>query len=706
MAKAPKYLTVKPKGEVKAPLSYDPGKGRPKEHLSYLNKDEMKALKRMNGNNMERGPKGLPSFPPADAIGSSSKAPSSKSSAGPRSGTSGSVSPTSGSKTGSGKGPSMGGGNMGGQKSSGPSGGMMGGTGSGGSSRTSPSAGAGGGDRGLGTQKAGAGPKSPMSGQGTSYKTPDEARHATGRAINKSFMENTRAQNEARMATERAKGFGPRIGADLTGGTVSPSQIAAQNTLDRIASGSSVIGRQNVNKFQGQVPSDLSYRPTPSQVVNVQQGPTVGPNRGLGTSPARPAAYASSAAMFKEPAAPVPVGPDPHQAWADATANSPYNRRPLKERMLTPSLMDKYYPGNRAALDQAYAEAMASQPQAASLGKTRGLTAADVAGVAAMPSGTYFGGPQSYPGQGNISPVNTTETPAEQAVRKAPVQGMGQYDPNVQKLMDPIANWAADKLGTNVSPSQQDSRLVRLDQALANTFGTPGPDSAYARAMGNAANRASERPAYTPPTQSYAPNATLGTTTAAAPPPALAPLPPYVNYQQLPPDYSTYNSGVAPSQPIMDFMNGYGGGVAGYASGGTVGGGSSFEDRLSFGLKNAPSDNPFFKLAYAIGLPTFTRGRGDDGWHQVGRDMRMAQMMSGETPAAKPAPATPSAPAQSPAYPQLSQYVLPPPDKSISDYNNADVLGQQEQLFRLPQKRGGGVGDRIDAAIRLAKSFS
>lgn len=68
------------KKKVTAPLTYNPGKGRPKEHLAYLNWQEMEALKRLNGNNQERGPKGLPSFPPADARGSSSKASSSKSS--------------------------------------------------------------------------------------------------------------------------------------------------------------------------------------------------------------------------------------------------------------------------------------------------------------------------------------------------------------------------------------------------------------------------------------------------------------------------------------------------------------------------------------------------------------------------------------------------------------------------------------------------
>lgn len=63
---------------VTAPKTYNPGKGRPEEHLAYLNLMEMRALREMNGNNQERGPKGLPSFPPSDAIGSSSRASSSR----------------------------------------------------------------------------------------------------------------------------------------------------------------------------------------------------------------------------------------------------------------------------------------------------------------------------------------------------------------------------------------------------------------------------------------------------------------------------------------------------------------------------------------------------------------------------------------------------------------------------------------------------
>ncbi len=68
------------KKKVTAPVTYNPGKGRPKEYLAYLNWQEMQELQRINGGNMERGPKGLPSFPPAGAMsGGSAKSPASTS---------------------------------------------------------------------------------------------------------------------------------------------------------------------------------------------------------------------------------------------------------------------------------------------------------------------------------------------------------------------------------------------------------------------------------------------------------------------------------------------------------------------------------------------------------------------------------------------------------------------------------------------------
>lgn len=65
------------KKKITAPASYDPGKGRPKEYLAYLNWQEMEALKRLNGNNQEVGPRGLPSFPPGSGSPNASKSSSS-----------------------------------------------------------------------------------------------------------------------------------------------------------------------------------------------------------------------------------------------------------------------------------------------------------------------------------------------------------------------------------------------------------------------------------------------------------------------------------------------------------------------------------------------------------------------------------------------------------------------------------------------------
>lgn len=908
MAKKPKYLTIsdeqadklRGKRKVTAPKSYDPGKGRPKEHLAYLNKGEMKALRGINGNNMERGPKGLPSFPPADAAGSSSKASSASKNTGPGGGMMGGSGSGGSSRTAPSSSKPSGGGTAGGNKGSGTStswggsnksvgagsssnkgsgtstgwgggggGGDKGssGSGSGANKGSGTSTGWGGGGGGGGSKPSvggggGGGPKSPMSGQGSSFKSPEAARHATGRAINKSFMENTRAQNEARMATQRAKSFGPRIGADLTRETVSPSQIAAQNTLDRIAQGSPY--GKNYNKTMDQVPKDPTYRSIPSQEVKLAQEPTAGPNRGLGTSPARPAAYAASS-MFEGANSPfadagvekynrdayqqrsvspmldkngnyyartssptvaadqravdayragldptgiampsgrafpvtqkptVATSPVPSSPFSDAgirkavnqyanptvqtvqkdvpyantindigvmRAVNPYtapqvaSTPPVKQRQdrvvtingvsynVTPDQINQLSPSDQAAVraqlaanqtptytpvntsvpnygfTNPYAGGVASAPTPQTEVKTRGITAADLTGTPATVSVPQYGFTNPYSGNQNVSPANTTETAAEQTVREAPVQDMGQYSPTVQKVMEPIADWAADKLGTRVAPSQQDSWLNRADQALSDKFGTPGPDSAYARAMSNAANRASERPAYTMPSQSYAPNASLGATdvAAAAPPPALQPLPPYVNYQQLPPDYSAgYGGGVAPSPLISQYL------ANGYADGGAVndGGGFGFGERLNYALQNAPrSGSGFFDLArpvlWAAGMPTgFGRAGVDLNSYfydqAISRGQNPYETLpwlngSGQSKKAAPAPKAdePYKPVQ-----QLSQYVLPPPDKDISAFNNtADVFDQQNQMFRLPEKRGGGVGDGIDAAIRLAKSFA
>ena len=157
---------------VKAPKTYDPGKGRPLEHLAYLNTREMDYLRRINGNNMERGPKNLPSFPPDDSLGSSSKASSKSSTSSKSSATGGGNKGSAGRSSGPG-GPSG--------PNSGPS------RSSGGTSTTSKTTSSGfrgaGGNFGPGSARPGtsssfskgAGPSSPMRGQGGSFSSPSAA---------------------------------------------------------------------------------------------------------------------------------------------------------------------------------------------------------------------------------------------------------------------------------------------------------------------------------------------------------------------------------------------------------------------------------------------------------------------------------------------------------------------------------------------------
>lgn len=184
---------------VTAPFAYNPGKGRPKEYLAYLNYQEMQALKRLNGNNQERGPRGLPSFPPAGAMsGGSAKSPASTSksagagsrpsSGGPRSGLGGSVSPSSGSPRGSN--PPGGGGSNSGSR---PSGGF-------------PSSG--GGNKGNTTSVNRSGP-----GSTGGYKTPGAGgSNADRAAINAAKKTNTVSAQKApafKADTGRTVNVGP-----------------------------------------------------------------------------------------------------------------------------------------------------------------------------------------------------------------------------------------------------------------------------------------------------------------------------------------------------------------------------------------------------------------------------------------------------------------------------------------------------------------
>lgn len=180
--------------KITAPHSYDPGKGRPKEYLAYLNQREMAYLRSINGNNMERGPRGLPSFPPDDSLGSSSN----------NSKPSGGGSTNSGAGRDSSRGIGQGAGGTAVGRGAGGLGGGSKGTAnspSGASKASTAST--------SGTSKA---PSSPMGGQGTSFSTPSAAS-----SYNADRSAQQRAQvNDARSAISKS----PSVRNDLASGGI------------------------------------------------------------------------------------------------------------------------------------------------------------------------------------------------------------------------------------------------------------------------------------------------------------------------------------------------------------------------------------------------------------------------------------------------------------------------------------------------------
>ena len=300
----------------------------------------------------------------------------------------------------------------------------------------------------------------------------------------------------------------------------------------------------------------------------------------------------------------------------------------------------------------------------------------------------------ALPTDRTVMPANTEQTPAEEQVSNTMTGAdlMPQYSEGVRKAVEPIAKWAADKLDTRVAPSQQDSWLERVDNYLTDKFGTPGPNSPYARQqarLNDVAGRGDsglQQPAPPP--------APVAATPQPPPPPAMPQLPPYVNYQQLP---TTYTGGVAPSQPITDYIYG------GYADGGAI--------TEKFGPNAGDEMAKLFKLALSIAPRGEAQMRGAEKIMQQMRERYNAPEAS--TPAAAPQPMPQqTVPFQPPQYQQASAQQ---PSPNITAFNSQQGVGD---MFTAPFRsvpgmyaNGGatksrGNGDRIDAAIRLAKLFS
>jgi len=323
---------IESKKKITAPKTYDPGKGRPKEHLAYLNRDEMAALKRMNGNNQERGPKGLPSFPPGDAIGSSSKAssttskspssatasvsrtsqnqasskPSSTTSKSPSSATA-SVSRTSQNQASSkpSSSPSAGGGNKGG---GGPSTSLNAPNRTAPSKASTPTGGGGGGARDSG--QATARQSNPMASQGSSFSTKNAAQNFNNRVTGsvltgnnpsgslKPFDAPSRGGITGIASANPANAFGPRQGTEAFGPRAGNPQLGIAPTA-----GLGAYIQQP--KDQARVPGyqDLGIAGVPGAMprsMSLAAGTPVNPYAGM----TRPALPSAGPAVYDQPSAP------------------------------------------------------------------------------------------------------------------------------------------------------------------------------------------------------------------------------------------------------------------------------------------------------------------------------------------------------------------------------------------------------------------
>lgn len=239
---------VKTKGKKTVPAVLDWGTGIPEDKLAYLNDDEMALVQAKRGFKGKRSVDGVPAFPdPGDtAAGAKSSGPDRGPTGGPSR-----TSPSSGAGSGG-----LGGGGKG--TTSGSPGGSPGA----GGAKSSPSGGQSSPSGGAGGQKA-----TPSGGPGGgSLSAP--------------------ARTAPSSAPSSPAGFGPRQSG--TPVSTAPSTQSWQGAMDRIAKGSSVVGNPTGQKpFTDRVPQAAP------KAVSYSQTPTVGPNRGLGAAPAAPSRFSS-----------------------------------------------------------------------------------------------------------------------------------------------------------------------------------------------------------------------------------------------------------------------------------------------------------------------------------------------------------------------------------------------------------------------------
>lgn len=242
------------KGKKTVPAALDWGKGIPEDKLAYLNDEEMALLQAHRMFKGKRSYKGVPAFPdPKDTAAGE---------AGVSSGTvSGTTMGGGGSDSGNG---GLGQGGQGSGSSDSSSSGTSTGTSSGTSSSSSTTSSA-----------------APASSSTTSPGTEDDDTSAA--APTTPDTGGTDTGGGSATAPSAPAPTAPSAPAPSTTYsspvTSAPSSVSTEGTLDRLSSGTSIIGNPSMEKDQSRVPSSS---------VDYSQTPVSNPNAGLGALPAQP----------------------------------------------------------------------------------------------------------------------------------------------------------------------------------------------------------------------------------------------------------------------------------------------------------------------------------------------------------------------------------------------------------------------------------
>lgn len=314
---------VKTKGRRTVPAELDWGPGVPTDKLAYLNDEEMALLQAHRMFKGKRKYKGIPAFPdPGDtAAGDTGQGTSSSAGLGNNTGGSYSSSDTRyGNSTGNST-SSAGSGTGGGSDSGAHSG--LGGAGSSGGNGTTAAGGVGS-TTNSGTNTSASSSASPSSaGASTSPDQSKSSGPSSGPTDSPVRTEASSAAPSASSAAAPTAASAP-MGFSTPGGynpaVDSPSTIATQSTLDRIAAGSSVIGNTTPQGYATKPIQDQVQVVDYTQQATTPYGPTVAPPDDPYTQRyAKTASYLGSV-----PRTPSPVGMSAPEEDLTAGANSPF----------------------------------------------------------------------------------------------------------------------------------------------------------------------------------------------------------------------------------------------------------------------------------------------------------------------------------------------------------------------------------------------